>query len=421
MFVRQITILHFKGFDSTEIVPDSHLNVFIGNNGTGKSTLLKALVISLSWLLARVRSSNGKGDSIAEDDIRTGTQYAMLQCGLDTGDGWSLFRAKRAFSNEERLRSDLSSLAPLAQTIQQQIEHNGSIPVIVHYPVTRSVIDIPLRIRQHHQFSTLSAYEDALYKGTANFRLFFEWFRQREDLENELSVAAMRNGQEPQSDVQLLAVRRALTSFFPQFTNMRVRRQPLRMTIEKEGQELKIDQLSDGEKCFIALVADLSRRLAIANPAMGNPLEGDGIVMIDEIELHLHPVWQATVIDKLRSVFPNCQFFITTHSPSVVNHVPTNCLYLLDNGADGNAPISIVRPSIGYGQTSESVYTNLMGLPSSRPAEVDGLFRQAYAKIRDNQFDEARQIVADLRNRLADDPELLKIEGLIRRKELIGK
>lgn len=106
------------------------------------------------------------------------------------------------------------------------------------------------------------------------------------------------------------------------------------MEIEKDGQLLTVNQLSDGEKCLIAMVSDLARRMAIANPT-GDPLQGEGIILIDEIDLHLHPKWQRMIVPKLLEVFPNCQFIISTHSPHVLTHIQPENIFLL-RWVDGN-------------------------------------------------------------------------------------
>lgn len=81
---------------------------------------------------------------------------------------------------------------------------------------------------------------------------------------------------------------------------------------------LDVLQLSDGEKCTLALFGDIARRLAIANPSLDDPLQGDGVVLIDELELHMHTSWQRKVISMLKKTFPNIQFIITTHSPQIL-------------------------------------------------------------------------------------------------------
>lgn len=66
------------------------------------------------------------------------------------------------------------------------------------------------------------------------------------------------------------------------------------------------------------MVADIAARMAEANPGKENPLSTSGIILIDEVDLHLHPQWQRTILKSLHSIFPNVQFIVTTHSPSVI-------------------------------------------------------------------------------------------------------
>ena len=70
----------------------------------------------------------------------------------------------------------------------------------------------------------------------------------------------------------------------------------------------------------------------MANPNSDYPLQGEGIVFIDEVDLHLHPKWQMEIIDKLRTIFPNCQFFLSSHSPHVLSDLTPRQIFILDNG-----------------------------------------------------------------------------------------
>ena len=105
---------------------------------------------------------------------------------------------------------------------------------------------------------------------------------------------------------------------------------PLRLTVRKGEHRLSLTQLSDGERSFLALLGDMVRRLALANPDLENPLEGHGVVLIDELELHLHPTWQRQVVENLRTTFPNVQFIGTTHSPFVIQSLRPGELINLD-------------------------------------------------------------------------------------------
>jgi len=165
----------------------------------------------------------------------------------------------------------------------------------------------------------------------------------------------------------LETVRTALTRFMPEFSNLTVRRNPLRMEVDKDGARLTVNQLSDGEKCLMAMIGDLARRMAIANPMVDNPLEGDGIVLIDEIDLHLHPRWQRMVIPKLREVFPNCQFLISTHSPHIITNVNPENLFLLEMTDEG--------------LVSRRLLDDLMALEATRPDAVTDQLRKLVKKI----------------------------------------
>jgi predicted ATP-binding protein involved in virulence len=204
----------------------------------------------------------------------------------------------------------------------------------------------------------------------------------------------------------------------PDFKNLTERRNPLRMEVEKYGERLIVNQLSDGEKCLMEMVGDIARRMAMANPVRGNPLEGEGIILIDEIDLHLHPRWQRMIVPKLTAVFPNCQFLISTHSPHVITHVQPENLFLLNMTSEG---LQAVRPSESYGKTVERVLEDLMGLDTTRPEIVEEALRRIFELIDSRKLEEARESIAKLEKQIGEDPELVKANVLIKRKELIGK
>ena len=336
MHIRQLTLERFRGASSLPLELDARLNVFVGMNGAGKSSVLDATAILLSWLVNRVKHTTASGRPITEPDIHNAETSANLEITLfnqETYFGWNVAKVRRGHVRKD-VASVLISATATAKKLQALItesEGHTNLPLLAYYPVNRAVLDIPLRIRARHSFDLLSAYDESL-TGGANFRTFFEWFREREDLENEARrdretlFAEMNPAKFP--DPQLEAVREALSRFMPDFRNLTVRRNPLRMEVEKRGQRLTVNQLSDGEKCLMAMVGDIARRMAIANPVRKNPLEGEGIILIDEIDLHLHPKWQRMVVPKLVKVFPNCQFLISTHSPHVITHVQPENLFL---------------------------------------------------------------------------------------------
>ncbi len=415
MFVKSLNLTDFRGVVSMTLDFQPDINVLSGINGAGKSSVLDATAIMLSRLIGRICSTKGTGRLFSESDIRNGTRetVARIEVSFRGEDvDWQVSKATRT-SKKQRI-THLESLKDVAEQARASLEDekNTNLPVAVFYSVNRSVIEVPLRIRKRHSFDQIAAYDLALTEKRNDFRLFFEWFREREDYENE----KIRD-KEGYVDRQLEAVREAIEAFTG-FTGLRIRRNPLRMEMVKNRQTYDIRQMSDGEKCHIALIGDLARRLAIANPGLEKPLEGSGVVLIDEIDLHLHPTWQRMVIPQFRKVFPNCQFIVSSHSPHVLSHVKAESVFLFKETKEG-----IVSEKAGesYGKNVDRVLEDLMGLPTTRPKEVADRLSEIFKLIDGKKVDKAKRKIVNLKKKIGDDPELSKADVLIRRKEIIGK
>ena len=417
MIVEKLKLVNFRGIDEMELDFDPKVNVIFGANGAGKSTILDALAISLSWAANRIKHSTSSGKPIVERDIKNGTSFSSLEIETDFA-SWKIVKNKKGRGSPGG-KSNFSELKEFVESIQNRLEHNDNsmgLPLFVYYPVNRAVVDIPLRIRKKHNFDVFSAYDEAL-DGGASFRAFFEWYREKEDLENEMRLNSPNNIA-IMMDYHLQTVRSAWEAFLPEFKNFRVRRNPLRLEVEKNGEKVSVDQLSDGEKILITVVGDLARRLAIANPGLNNPLECKAIVLIDEIDLHLHPAWQRMVIEKFPTVFPNCQFIVTTHSPHVLTHTTVERLIKL---TQENMKIDWERPVESYGKNTDRVLEDLMGLDTTRPDGVTEGLTEIYKLISNNKLDDALNKINQLKQTIGDDPDLLRAEVLIKRKEIIGK
>ncbi|MDD4967961.1 MAG: AAA family ATPase [Paludibacter sp.] len=217
---------------------------------------------------------------------------------------------------------------------------------------------------------------------------------------------------------ELKAVIKAIEQFVPEYSSLRVTRVPRPiMLINKNGETFNIDQLSDGEKNLITLVGDIARRLAIANPTSNHPLHGEGIILIDEIDLHLHPSWQRLIISQLTKVFPNCQFIITTHSPQVISQVQSESLFLLKNK---NNELSYSKALESYGMNTDRILEDLLDV-DARPSKEKKELHKIFQLIQENKIEEAKSKIITLKNLIGEDPELVKASVLIKRKEIIGK
>lgn len=421
----------------------SNVTVFVGNNGSGKTSILKATATALSWLVSRLRSEAGNGTSLPEGVIKNGENTAAIDIvvplsasspngiKVDAEHLWTIAKTRTGRNAIEK--TNLTNATALAGHYRNLLSENdkASLPLVAFYPVERVVIDVPLKIRTKHTFQQLDGYDNSLSQGV-DFRKFFEWFRNREDSENESTLSAdalelireTLKGHESlwaeleklnasSKDRQLSAVRNAVSEFMPGFNNLKVRRKPkLHMSIDKNGETLNILQLSQGEKSLMALVGDIARRLAMMNPELQNPLEGDGIVLIDEVDLHLHPTWQKKIITGLINTFPNCQFILTTHSPLVVSECRGVLVYSIEDG-------EIFELSSQYGKDANSVLQDVMNT-APRNERIQSLINEVIDQIQRNQLDEARDALVRLEETLprGNHIEVDKAKLLLRKQEL---
>ena len=213
-------------------------------------------------------------------------------------------------------------------------------------------------------------------------------------------------------DGQLNAVREALTKFLPHITDIQIRRIGEQAMIAKEnGREISINQLSDGAKILFASIGDLARRLAMANPMGNDPLLGNGIVLIDELELHLHPKWQREIIRKLPKVFPNIQFVVSTHSPQIISEVAAESLYVLNWNKKSNQP-ECTKPVRSLGLNTADVLSEIM---DSRiiNQEFDDKVEEVYQYIEQEQWEEAERTLEDLEKQYGELPELLRASSYL--------
>jgi len=218
---------------------------------------------------------------------------------------------------------------------------------------------------------------------------------------------------------ELQFVTKAIESFIPEYSNFRVKRSPRpHMLVDKKGKTIRLDRLSDGEKNMIAMIGDIARRLSISNPRMKKPLEGDGIVLIDEIDLHLHPAWQRIIISKLTEVFPNCQFIVTTHSPQILSHVKAEHIFLL---VQKNENMDVIKPTESYGKSSDRLLEDILGVDAREP-KIKAELHQLFKLIQNKDLKKAKELMSKLEDEIEGrEPDLVKANVLIHRKEILGK
>ena len=418
MKINSLEFENFRSFDRAELRLDGKSTVIFGVNGTGKTSVLKGVNLLYANIINQIvnRKELKQNFNLELDDIKYGKTQTKIKADFYIEDKQITYHRSMVRKTGKRLH-DLAALKNIADLFHEKYvddEQQENIPIFVNYGTNRLVLDIPMRIRNRHIFDIYSAFDKAI-ENRIDFRTFFEWFRGQEDYENECKV---QNSDLQYKDKSLETVKKAMLVMLDGCTNLRVARKPkLEMKAEKNGIGLDVSQLTDGENCTMTMYGDLARRLSIANPLLDNPLLGEGVVLIDEIELHMHPSWQRSVLKQLRETFPNIQFIVTTHSPIVLSEVDDdyNVFFLRNLGTSGE----IVELKRLDGFDANYILEEFMGTKSVN-VKTEKLINDIYRLIARKAFDEAEGKVKELEN-ITDsaNKDVLSAKILIKKGRLL--
>ena len=202
------------------------------------------------------------------------------------------------------------------------------------------------------------------------------------------------------------ALRLALDDFRQISYNVRQKR----IVVRFSGHQEDFNTLSDGERSFICLFADIARRMCILNPALGDRVieESEGIVLIDELDIHLHPEWQRRIVHGLQKAFPKVQFIVTTHSPQILGEVTSDRIYLLQDRA-------LTHPAYdAFGMTSDAVLRRIMGTTDMN-AEVKALLEEGFRAVDENNYEKASGFLRQAEEKIGGSTdETMQLDALIR-------
>lgn len=431
MKISKLQILNFRLFQGLNLMHlSSKVNVLIGANGAGKTTLLDAIALSMSHIEGNLTSDKDSyeiQDSLKKKDIKIGTTETVIE-GFYTGfrENNLTIRINKAL-NQNGTSYNLEP-KDYFKTITQKLISNtiDSLPIMVYYRINRNLFEANSNSGRNYFNPILNGYSNALTLKRSPYIDFENWFINRENLENEIKVSTNNISYE---DSMLSRIRFVIATLFSDlkkdhYTGLAGRRMsnnPTRKSSNIESglvlltktEEIAINSLSSGEQNLILLFSDITKRLCLLNNGSENSLEGSGIVLIDEIELHLHPKWQRFIISNLSKIFPNIQFIITTHSPQIISGINNDQLFILKDGEVLKSTSSI------QGRDSNGILEEIFQTPK-RPQDITDLINKVYKAIDNENKEEVNSALRELKSMTEDeDPILVRIGNLIRRLELV--
>ncbi len=421
MNIQHIKLHNYRGFTDFSASFHEKLTVIVGNNGAGKTSLLEGVSAALNAYFI------GFGSSIESASVGAISKHdARIQC-FDMGsvvdcqpqfpvwfeatgkvDG-SVITWKRAVNTPGGSQNSIEAreIKRISESHMERVQQGDKeliLPLLSYYGTGR----LWAQKKEKKDSSALvtfprqKGYLDCL-DAASNEKLMLKWFEKM----------TVQEAQKKAEIPEFAAVKRAISACFAGITgNEHIE---VSLNLDTHGLEIQYEEpngsrkrlpakdLSDGYKNTLSMIGDIAYRMAVLNPALLDRVleETPGVVLIDEVDLHLHPLWQQRILGDLQRIFPRVQFIVTTHAPAVINSVKRENLLILSE-EKAHSPVCET-----YGSDANSVLTSIMGA-YARPVEVKQLFDAFYAEVDKENYGEAKELLHSIEQLIgSDDPEIV--------------
>jgi predicted ATP-binding protein involved in virulence/plasmid maintenance system antidote protein VapI len=465
--LNNVSLKNYRGFAQIDINFEPDITVLVANNGQGKTTVLDACKIALWTYLSGfdlARTANDTQFDIKLDDVHfhkisTVNWARQLPAAISvngnygpyTAATWTQFLDSEIQGSPTKDDDGAASLKAWTRLLQSQVRNAQlpplDLPVFAYYDTDRSWAQQRLRTGTDDTkyadtgndfYIRTVAYRECLTPAPsyATFEEWFEWIfisHRETQIKNKESGLAEDSPSAWWDTIQV--VQQAINSLLKKHTGWHslefsVSQKSLILSNDQQL-TLKVSQLSDGIRNMLGMIGDLAFRCIKINPHLGKQaaLEAHGVVLIDEIDMHLHPRWQQHVVGQLREAFPKIQFIVTTHSHQVLSSVFARSIRVLRQQTDSEGSHYVVEP-IQFetrGVASSVVLARIMGIDevpdvpeSTELRKYRGLIQQGL-----HESDEGKILAAKLNAHFGENhPEIIecarmiRLEGVKRKVEL---
>lgn len=427
--ISHLTLKRYRCFSKIEVALDPRLTLITAPNGKGKTALLDAVAISLR-LFVDTLLKKGSSKGFARDDIQLkvspgGTMENFLPREPTTLQATGFFWGKRiAWSRELKYASPGSTTTykdakqlcliaeklldsnPCTDSVDEEIEtERAEFPLISYYGTGRLYSLIKSTSKKKPGKSRLDGYVDCL-DPNSSYKAFLAWFGPMNREAQAEKQTGLRSGH--QAEQRIKAVSTVITKVLSPtgWCDLRwdfVDQEPI--AYHADGSILPVRLLSDGVRNMLAMAADMAFRCSQLNAHLGEDAAAltPGVVLIDEIEMHLHPEWQQVAVPSLLNAFPKLQFIVTTHSPQVVSSVPKKSVRMLVNPTIKDPLTDLVNawvPEMNpFGQESGRLLPAIFGVSQRPPCgDIEKKLGDYYQALREGAagMNKAEQILRDL-------------------------
>lgn len=356
MQINWLGIKNFKYFEDKEFEFDSHFNLVIGKNGSGKTSLLRAVAVAIGgW--ASIYIQNRKDvRPIASNEVReiqVDVRFEKTEDTCISAQGNGIIVNTPYAENNISQRWVRSLIKNKTRTSYTKLNIDNSIEFMPDFDTNEVRVNILKHIEDGHKFvlPLIAIYEcDRLWLQKTKFDLkkeaearYSRFIPYEDCFHTGIDSASIREWimkqhwasfQSRKDTPDLLAMRSVTQTALENCTGIQFSPERGGIVVDfADGNSVPFEHLSDGQRTLLCLFCDIARRAAILNPHLGSNActETNGVVLIDELDLHLHPKWQRQIIENLQKAFPKIQFICTTHSPFIIQSLRNGKLINLDD------------------------------------------------------------------------------------------